>query len=130
MCGARKGANREAAAQKFRLLFQGHVARGCIMGAAEVLEELITVEDLARVTKLTPDAIYKKVRKREIPAIKIGRDLRFVPSVISAWLGSQTIGSVSPSESHGVRAGRRTGKRDIRSLITRHTSKPESKPTQ
>lgn len=47
---------------------------------------LLTVEELAKYLKIKPDTIYKKVRKGELPAIKLGKLVRFPKELIDQWL--------------------------------------------
>ncbi len=47
---------------------------------------LLTVEELAKYLKVKPDTIYKKVRKGELPAIKLGKLVRFPKDLIDQWL--------------------------------------------
>jgi excisionase family DNA binding protein len=50
---------------------------------------LLTVEELAKYLKIKPDTIYKKVRKGELPAIKLGKLVRFPKELIDQWLTEQ-----------------------------------------
>ncbi len=50
---------------------------------------LMTVEELAKYLKIKPDTIYKKVRKGELPAIKLGKLLRFPKELIDQWIVEQ-----------------------------------------
>ena len=50
---------------------------------------LMTVEELAKYLKIKPDTIYKKVRKGELPAIKLGKLLRFPKELIDQWILEQ-----------------------------------------
>jgi excisionase family DNA binding protein len=57
-------------------------------------DELLTVEELASVFKLTRWTIYNLTRQRNrrqgaLPYIKIGRELRFRRSAVESWLLSQ-----------------------------------------
>lgn len=47
---------------------------------------LLTVEELAKYLKIKPDTIYKKVRKGELPAIKLGKIVRFRKEQIDQWI--------------------------------------------
>ncbi len=47
---------------------------------------LMTVEELAKYLKIKPDTIYKKVRKGELPAIKLGKLVRFPKELIDEWI--------------------------------------------
>jgi excisionase family DNA binding protein len=52
------------------------------------LEEFLTVEDLCNWLKISKNTIYKwRALPDPIPAIRVGKYLRFVPSEVLAWLG-------------------------------------------
>jgi excisionase family DNA binding protein len=40
------------------------------------LEEGVTVQEYARLTDTNPDAIYKRIKRGQLPAKRIGRDIR------------------------------------------------------
>lgn len=50
---------------------------------------LMTVEELAKYLKIKPDTIYKKVRRGELPAIKLGKLLRFPKELVDDWVVEQ-----------------------------------------
>src|SRR6188472_3554560 len=52
---------------------------------------LLTVEELAKYLKIKPDTIYKKVRKGELPAIKLGKLVRFPKELIDQWIIDQAM---------------------------------------
>jgi excisionase family DNA binding protein len=56
-------------------------------GAAEIL----TVPMLARYLHCHPSTIYRLLKRRQIPAFKIGSDWRFQKPVIERWLRKSTI---------------------------------------
>jgi excisionase family DNA binding protein len=58
----------------------------------EATEELLVVNDLAKLLKLSAGAIYRHVRKGNLPAVIIGETIRFDPKVIAAQLRSQKAG--------------------------------------
>ena len=49
-------------------------------------KEIMTVEQLATYLQLNPHTIYRKAQAGEIPAIRIGKVLRFKKNIIDAWL--------------------------------------------
>ena len=51
-------------------------------------EKLIDVPALAELTGMTTGYVYAAVRRGEIPAIRLGRSVRFRPSAIRAWCES------------------------------------------
>lgn len=60
-----------------------------------MLENLITVKQLAEKLQITENYIYQLVRQKEkenpIPHIRIGRRVRFDPAEIEKWLEERTI---------------------------------------
>lgn len=50
------------------------------------MTKLLNIRQVAKYLCLTPDTIYRKVRKGEIPAIKIGRIYRFDKKELLSWL--------------------------------------------
>ena len=50
------------------------------------MQAVMTVKELADYLRLNELTIYKKVRLGEIPAVKMGRALRFKRDVIDKWL--------------------------------------------
>ena len=54
---------------------------------------MITVEELAKLLRLNPQTIYRKVQKGEIPAIKIGGAIRFDSDAINKWFINASIQS-------------------------------------
>ncbi|WKZ15530.1 MAG: helix-turn-helix domain-containing protein [Candidatus Jettenia caeni] len=50
---------------------------------------LWTIKDVARYFRLSIKMVYIKVSKREIPSVKIGRNLRFKPSRIKDLIEQQ-----------------------------------------
>lgn len=56
--------------------------------------EIYTVEEFAKIFKLSPEAVRSLIRKRDIPAIKIGKQYR-IPQNVVDWYFAQ---AVSPEE--------------------------------
>lgn len=54
-------------------------------------EEFMTVEELAEVLKVSQRTIQRIVRRKELPAVKIGRQFRFRKKWINEWLQENTI---------------------------------------
>lgn len=54
----------------------------------ETLPRLLTVEEVARIFRLTPAAIRRMIRAKEFPAIRIGREYRVPQRVVENMLGS------------------------------------------
>lgn len=58
--------------------------------------EVMTVQEVADYLQLNKQTVYRKVRAGQIPAIKIGKVLRFKRDVIDGWLreNSETKGGM------------------------------------
>lgn len=54
----------------------------------ENLPRLLTVEEVARVFRLTPAAIRRMIRAKDFPALRIGREYRIPERVVENILGS------------------------------------------
>jgi excisionase family DNA binding protein len=66
--------------------------------------EILTLEEVARYLRLTPQTIYKWAQERRIPAVKLGKEWRFRRSVIDRWLDERML-----SEDSGFRHLREGG---------------------
>jgi len=53
--------------------------------------EILTIEEVARYLRLTPQTIYKWAQERRIPAAKLGKEWRFRKSIIDRWLDEQIL---------------------------------------
>jgi excisionase family DNA binding protein len=53
------------------------------------LERLMTVDEVAAVLRMSKDWVYR--HRRELKALKLGRELRFEPGDLRAWM-SRTAG--------------------------------------
>jgi excisionase family DNA binding protein len=56
------------------------------------MDELLTSQELAKYLKLNQATVIRKAQKGEIPAIRIGKQLRFNKSSIDNWLLRKTVG--------------------------------------
>lgn len=59
-------------------------------------EALLSLEQAAKLLILHPDTLKKKARRREIPALKIGKSWRFRASLLDAWVQSRLISRTTP----------------------------------
>jgi excisionase family DNA binding protein len=48
-------------------------------------ESILTLEDCAKYLRVHPSTIYRLVKKKEIPAFKVGRAWRFTRKSIDRW---------------------------------------------
>ncbi len=53
------------------------------------MEELLTLEELARYLKISKHTLYKMLEKGKIPAFKIANQWRFKKTDIDRWLEKQ-----------------------------------------
>lgn len=85
---------------------------------------LLTVEELAKYLKIKPDTIYKKVRKGELPAIKLGKLVRFPKELIDQWIIEQATKTMKD-----VKAARQAVEDKVEEAVTevRKTAKVASK---
>jgi excisionase family DNA binding protein len=51
-----------------------------------IIEQLMTIPDVAQVTKLSVSTIRKYVFEKTIPYFRVGGNVRFRPSDIEAWI--------------------------------------------
>ncbi len=50
------------------------------------MEQLLTVQEVANILRVTPVWIYRLVRQKRIPFYHVERCVRFLPSEIDEWL--------------------------------------------
>ena len=67
---------------------------------ADGLHELLTVDELAAVLKVSPSWVYEHTRTRRraarLPYIKIGKYIRFDPQAVRVFLARQSRSTDSP----------------------------------
>ena len=49
------------------------------------MDEIMTIEEVAKYLKLKPQTIYTWAQNGKIPAAKLGKEWRFKKSVIDKW---------------------------------------------
>ena len=49
------------------------------------MEDIMTLEEVAKYLKLKPQTIYTWAQDRKIPAAKLGKEWRFRKSIIDKW---------------------------------------------
>ena len=57
------------------------------------MEKLLTAKQAAEVLNIHRYRLYRLVRERVIPVVRIGRALRFRPEELDAWLERQSVGA-------------------------------------
>lgn len=53
------------------------------------MDELLTIEELARYLKISKHTLYKMVEKGKLPALKIANQWRFKKGDINKWVEKQ-----------------------------------------
>ncbi len=53
------------------------------------LESLLTVNEVAKLLRLSPQTLYKMLEQKSIPAVKVGSQWRFERDKIRVWLAEQ-----------------------------------------
>ena len=56
-----------------------------------VRDEFITVEELATVLKVSPRTIQRIIKRKQLSAIRIGRQWRFRREWVEKWLEKNTV---------------------------------------
>ena len=54
-----------------------------------MVENLMTVKEVATMLRVSPQTLYKMLEQRNIPAVKIGNQWRFDPDQIRDWIREQ-----------------------------------------
>ena len=49
-------------------------------------EEILTLEEVSQLLRVSKESLYQNVRKGKVPAQKVGHQWRFVRSQIMKWL--------------------------------------------
>ena len=57
--------------------------------------EVMTVSEVAEYLRLNPQTVYRKAKAGELPALRIGRVIRFRRSELDHWLKSFSSNSIS-----------------------------------
>lgn len=52
--------------------------------------EVMTVSEVAQYLRINPQTVYRKAKAGELPAVRIGRAIRFRRSELDSWL--KTVG--------------------------------------
>ena len=54
-------------------------------------DEFVTIEELANQLKVSPRTLQRLIQRKELPAIRIGRQWRFRREWIAEWLDRNTV---------------------------------------
>ena len=58
------------------------------------MTDIMNVEEVARYLGVVPDTIYRKARRGEIPAVKMGKVWRFPKETLDKWLNDSALEAV------------------------------------
>ncbi len=56
------------------------------------MESLWDVDQAAKVLGLSKTTVYRLAGREDLPSVKIGRVLRFIPAEVQAWVWAQARG--------------------------------------
>jgi len=58
------------------------------------MTRVMNVTEVARYLRVVPDTIYRKARRGEIPAVKMGKVWRFPKETLDKWLNDAALETV------------------------------------
>ncbi len=61
------------------------------------VSRVMNVDEVARYLGVVPDTIYRKARRGEIPAVKMGKIWRFPKEALDQWLNDSALATVKKS---------------------------------
>jgi len=64
--------------------------------------EILTVKEVAHYLRTHPSTIYRMLRRRAIPAFRVGRDWKFAIEAIDKWRRSLEVETASVAETDAV----------------------------
>lgn len=50
---------------------------------------LLTVKEVAPMVRMTPQSLYRAIREKQFPAVKIGEQIRIPESCVAKWIEAQ-----------------------------------------
>ena len=62
------------------------VGRVEVASAPEIVDEVLTLEEIARLLKVPPDAVRSRAEEGELPGRRFGKEWRFARTAVLAWL--------------------------------------------
>ena len=51
-----------------------------------MLNDILTVSEVAKYLRINPQTVYRKAKTGELPAVRIGRAIRFRRTELEEWL--------------------------------------------
>ena len=58
------------------------------------VSRVMNVDEVAKYLRVVPDTIYRKARRGEIPAVKMGKVWRFPKEALDTWLNRTALQTV------------------------------------
>ena len=58
------------------------------------MRKIMTVGEVAQYLGIVPDTVYRKARRGEIPAVKMGKIWRFPREALDKWLNETAMNAV------------------------------------
>lgn len=55
------------------------------------MSHIMTVDEVAAYLGVVPDTVYRKARRGEIPAVKMGKMWRFPKETLDKWLNDEAL---------------------------------------
>ena len=55
------------------------------------MTQVMTVDEVAQYLGVVPDTVYRKARRGEIPAVKMGKMWRFPKETLDRWLNDTAL---------------------------------------
>lgn len=74
-----------------------------IQSAAGGVDDILSIDQLARYLKVSKSTLYTLVREGGIPSHKVGRHWRFRKAAIDRWLETPRDGGPGPGQERSVR---------------------------
>jgi excisionase family DNA binding protein len=62
------------------------VGRVEVTSAPQIVDEVLTLEEIARLLKVPPDAVRSRAEEGELPGRRFGKEWRFARMAVLAWL--------------------------------------------
>ena len=59
------------------------------------MQKVMRVDEVAKYLGVVPDTVYRKARRGEIPAVKMGKIWRFPKDALDKWLNDTALSSIS-----------------------------------
>lgn len=64
------------------------------LGEVRTATRVMNANEVARYLRVVPDTIYRKARRGEIPAVKMGKVWRFPKETLDKWLNDTALETV------------------------------------